>query len=180
MKRKAPPGGDLNAGVMTTRIDRAVFPGSFDPLTNGHTDIIARSLRVFDRLLIAVLQNPGKQTLFSAAERAALIREDCAEFGDRVEVHEFSGLLVEFARRAGTPVIIRGLRAVSDFEYEVQMALANRSLCAEMETCFLVTREQNSFVSSSLVKQIATLGGDVSNLVPPAVNAALLRRFART
>jgi pantetheine-phosphate adenylyltransferase len=155
----------------------AIFPGSFDPLTYGHTDIIGRALHIFDRLVVAVLNHPSKEALFTAAERVALITEEFRSFEGRVEVVSFSGLLVEFARKIDVPVIIRGLRAISDYEYEVQMALTNRNLFKDVETLFMATREEFSFISSSMVKEVVTLGGDVRKFVPARVADALYRKL---
>ncbi len=156
----------------------AVFPGSFDPLTNGHLDIITRASRVFDRVVVAVLSNPQKQTLFSCQDRVKLIEQVVKEGLQQVEVASFDGLLIDFAKKLGATVLIRGLRAVSDYEYELQMALMNRQLSNnDIETVFLVTREKNSYISSSVVKQVASFGGDVSSLVPPVVDQALKRRY---
>lgn len=155
----------------------AIIPGSFDPLTNGHVDVIQRALRIFDTVIVSVLSNSSKDCLFSVEERLRLIRDSFREEQSRVQVKTFTGLLADFARREGARVIVRGLRAVSDYDYEVQMALMNRSLNDELETVFLVTRKRNSFISSSLVKQVAALGGDVSSMVPPLVGQALQSRF---
>lgn len=160
------------------RASRALFPGSFDPLTNGHVDIAARALEIFDEVVIAVVENPEKETLFSLTERVEMIREVFRGYNSRLQVECFSGLLVDFAKKLQTNVLIRGLRAVSDYEYEVQMALMNRSLSSEVETIFLVTSEQNSFISSHVVKQVAALGGNVSGLVPTYVERVLRERFA--
>jgi len=151
----------------------AVFPGSFDPLTYGHLDIIGRALRMFDRVTVAVLDNPEKKLLFSPEERVAFIESECKKFGKRVQVERFKGLLVDFMRRRKAHAIIRGLRAISDYDYEVQMALMNRSLSGDVETVFLVAREENSFISSSMVKQVALYGGDIGRFVPPKVARAL-------
>jgi len=156
----------------------AVYPGSFDPITNGHLDIIGRARGLCDRLVLAVLVNAEKDPLFSVEERIALIRENVATGdGARVEVREFSGLLVEFAEKAGARMIVRGLRAMSDFEYEFQMALMNRRLAPRVETVFLMAKEEYSYVSSRLVKEVARLGGDVTALTPPGVARALRRAF---
>lgn len=157
-------------------LSSAIFPGSFDPLTNGHVDIIERSLRIFDKLIVAVLSNPDKDTLFTVAEREEIIRNALASYGDRVVTQSFSGLLVEYVRRSGARVIIRGLRAISDYDYEAQMALTNRALASEIETFFLITSEQNAYISSSVVRQVAQFGGDVSKMVPASVAEALKRK----
>jgi pantetheine-phosphate adenylyltransferase len=157
----------------------AIYPGSFDPITNGHEDIVRRALRFVDRIIVAVAHRStqAKQGLFSVQERVDMIREVFA--GEpRVEVMAFEGLLVEFAQRQRARLIIRGLRAVSDFEYEFQMALMNRQLWPEVETVFLAPDVQYSFLSASLVREIASLGGDVSGLVAPAVHARLSERYA--
>jgi pantetheine-phosphate adenylyltransferase len=150
----------------------AVFPGSFDPLTNGHVDIILRSAHLFERLIVAVLVNPGKQALFTAAERVAMIREVFREYPN-VEADTFDGLLVEYARQRRASAIIRGLRAVSDFEYEFQMALMNRHLEPTLETVFMMPAEQYTYLSSRLIKEVFHLGGDVRGLVPAPVEQAM-------
>ena len=155
----------------------AVYPGSFDPITKGHEDLIHRSLGFVDRIVVGVAVNVAKQPLFSFEERVALIRECVAD--KRVEVQSFDGLLVDFAKRVGATVIIRGLRAVSDFEYEFQMALMNRNLGPQIETIFLVPAFDLTYLSSSLVREVARFGGDVSALVHPAVQKALKRKFAK-
>ncbi len=154
----------------------AVYPGSFDPLTNGHLDIIRRATRLFDRLLVAVLENEGKSPLFSVPERMELIAR-CIDGIEGVEVHSFSGLLVDFMRRAEANVVVRGIRAVSDYEYELQMALMNRELYAGAETIFMIPAVEYTFVSSRLVKEVFRLGGDITHLVPPPVLDALKRRL---
>jgi pantetheine-phosphate adenylyltransferase len=156
-----------------------IFPGSFDPLTNGHCDIIHRALSIFEKVIVGVLSNPTKEPLFSAEERVRLIRDEFAHYGPRVAVETFSGLLADFAAAKDVHLIVRGLRAVSDYDYEFQLALMNRSLRGNIETLFLVTREENSFVSSSLVRQVASMGGDVSRCVCPRVAAALKKKFKR-
>jgi len=154
----------------------AVFPGSFDPITNGHLDIVDRGLGVFDRVRMAILMNPEKQPLFTVEERVAIIRE--AYRGNRrVEVDTFSGLLVDYAERVGASVIIRGIRAISDFEYEFQMALMNRRLNPQIETVFMMPAESYSYVSSRLVKEVFQLGGRVSDLVPPVVERRLSEKY---
>jgi pantetheine-phosphate adenylyltransferase len=154
----------------------AVFPGSFDPITNGHLDIVDRGLAVFDRVRMAILMNPEKQPLFSVDERVAIIRE-AYRGSPRVEVDTFSGLLVDYAERVGASVIIRGIRAISDFEYEFQMALMNRRLNPHIETVFMMPAESYSYVSSRLVKEVFQLGGRVSDLVPPVVERRLSDKY---
>jgi len=164
----------------------AVFPGSFDPITNGHLDIVERGLRVFGRVRLAILVNPEKKPLFSIEERVNLIR--AAHRGNRrVEVDTFSGLLVDYAERVGASVIIRGIRAISDFEFEFQMALMNRRLNPAIETVFMMPHESYSYVSSRLVKEVFQLGGNVTDLVPAVVERRLrevygtpIRRAPRT
>ena len=154
----------------------AVYPGSFDPLTNGHLDIIRRAARLFDRVYVAVLENEGKSPVFSVAERRDLITR-CTAGLPGVEVHSFSGLLVDFMRRVDAKVVVRGIRAVSDYEYELQMALMNRELYDEAETIFMIPAVEYTFVSSRLVKEVFRLGGDISHLVPPIVIEALRSRL---
>ncbi|HVZ75526.1 MAG TPA: pantetheine-phosphate adenylyltransferase [Polyangia bacterium] len=150
----------------------AVYPGTFDPITNGHADILRRSLAFFDKVVVALAENPRKTPMFTIEERRRMILE--AVGGDaRVEVDAFSGLLVEYCKRRGAGAVIRGLRALADFEYEFQFAHMNRHLAPEVETMFLMTSEESFYVSSSLVKEVALMGGDVSRMVPPAVVAAL-------
>ncbi len=151
---------------------RAVCPGSFDPVTNGHVDVIERAARLYDELVVAVLVNPGKAGLFPVEERMALLREAVADL-PTVRVDSFEGLLVDYCRAHGIPVIVKGLRAVGDFEYELQMAQMNREL-AGVETLFVPTAPQVGHLSSSLIKQVARFGGDVSALVPPAVHDRLV------
>ncbi|HVH09132.1 MAG TPA: pantetheine-phosphate adenylyltransferase [Gemmatimonadales bacterium] len=155
----------------------AVYPGSFDPITRGHEDLIRRALEFTDRLIVAVAVNAAKQPLFTAAERLAMIR--AAVTDPRAEVRSFEGLLADFARAAGATLIVRGLRAVSDFEYEFQMALMNRNLAPGVETVFLVPAFDLTYLSSSLVREVARYGGDVSALVHPAVDRALKTKFQR-
>lgn len=157
----------------------AVYPGSFDPLTNGHLDIIHRGTRLFDKLLVAVLENEGKSPLFSVPERMDLIRR-CTAGIDGVEVHSFSGLLVDFMRRMNAGVVVRGIRAVSDYEYELQMALMNRELNPDVETIFMLPAVEYTFVASRLVKEVFRLGGDIAHLVPPPVLEALKARLPVT
>jgi pantetheine-phosphate adenylyltransferase len=150
----------------------AIYPGSFDPLTNGHVDIIRRGARLFDRIVVAILVNVEKQPLFSLAERVEIAR-DVFHDHHNVEIDTFEGLLVEYARRRGAAAIVRGLRAISDFEYEMQMALMNRRLFDEVETVFMMPAEPYTYVSSRLVKEVFSLGGSVHGLVPPGVEARL-------
>ena len=155
----------------------ALYAGSFDPITNGHTDLIMRSLEFVDRLVVAVAENVQKQALFTTDERKALIS---AALGDdpRVEVRSFHGLLVEFALSLNVRMVIRGLRAVSDFEYEYQMALMNRHLAPSLETVFMVPSLDTTYISSSMVREVAKFGGDITSLVHPVVAQALKQKFA--
>ncbi len=145
----------------------AIYPGSFDPLTNGHLDLISRGSRLFDQLIVAILSNSQKQPLFAVTDRIQMIRE-AANFSN-VEVDSFNGLLVDYAASRGANAILRGIRAISDYETELQMALMNRRMRPETETIFLMAREEYSFISSRMIKEIITLGGDVSTFVPDAV-----------
>ncbi len=154
----------------------ALCPGTFDPVTNGHLDIIERAARRFDALVVGVLDNPAKQPLFGAEERVSLLKEVTQDLPN-VEVDAFTGLLVEYASRRGADLVVKGLRAVTDFEFEIQMAQMNHSLTG-METLFMTTSPQWSFLSSSLVKEVASFGGDVSGLVPPVVAERLRERLA--
>ena len=153
----------------------AVYPGSFDPLTNGHVDIILRGSKLFDRIIVAMLVNPEKAPLFSADERVETAREVFRDHPN-VEVDTFDGLLVGYARRKGASVIVRGLRAVSDFEYELQMALMNRRLYPDVETVFMMPGEAYTYLSSRLVKEVFALGGSISGLVPEIVEARLRQK----
>ena len=157
----------------------AVYPGSFDPITLGHLDILTRSLRLFDEVVVAIAVNPRKQTLFSVEERIEFIRGSLPEGEGRVRYDSFDGLLVEYCRDKSASCIVRGLRALADFEYEFQFAHMNRRLAPEIESVFFMTEESNHYVSSSLVKEVASFGGDVSGLVPPAVNQALKSKYAQ-
>ena len=154
----------------------ALYPGSFDPLTNGHLDILARARRLADRVIVAILENDEKVPLFTVAERVGMIREAVGE-DPAVSVRSFSGLLVDFAKQEKATLIVRGLRAISDYEYELQMALMNRRLAPSVETVFLMAKEEFSYVSSRLVKEAARLRGDVTGLVPEPVRQRLLRKF---
>lgn len=146
----------------------AICPGSFDPVTIGHLDIIGRARKIFDHVIVAVMVNPEKHTMFTTEERIALIQK-CTKDMDDVEVVSFDGLLADYAKMRGATAIVKGLRAMSDFEYEFQQALTNRKLNPELETVFMITRAENMFLSSSIVKQIAGFGGDVSNFVPACI-----------
>jgi pantetheine-phosphate adenylyltransferase len=157
----------------------AVIPGSFDPLTNGHVDIIERALGIFGRVIVGVLSNPSKTALFTDTERVEIIEKQFASYKGRISVVSFSGLLVEFVKSVESKVVIRGLRAISDFDYEAQMSLINRKLDDSIETLFLTAREEHSYISSSIVKQVALLGGDVSDMVPPVVVKALQKKVRR-
>jgi pantetheine-phosphate adenylyltransferase len=154
-----------------------VYPGSFDPITRGHEDLIHRSLAFVDKLVVAVAVNVSKQPLFTLDERVALIKQTARDTA--IEVRSFDGLLVDFARSVGATVIVRGLRAVSDFEYEFQMALMNRTLAPKLETVFLVPAFDLTYLSSSLVREVARFGGDVSALVHPAVQQALRQKLGK-
>ncbi len=156
----------------------AVYPGSFDPCTNGHLDIIFRAAKLFDRVVVAVLVNRSKTPLFDAEERVALLKQ-CLEGYDNIEVYSFSGLLVEFMRQVDANVIIKGIRAVSDYEYEFQMALTNHELSSEIETLFLPTSKEYMFLSSSIVKEIATYGGPLQGLVPDHLIPVINKRCAK-
>jgi pantetheine-phosphate adenylyltransferase len=155
----------------------AVFPGSFDPMTNAHLDVARRAAALFDRLVIGVLNNPRKAPLFSIDERVAQIRESVAEFGSNVQVAAFDGLTVDFARGNDAEFIVRGLRAVSDFEAELQMAHTNRKLQRGVDTVFLMSALEFGYLSSTLAKEVAQFGGDVTGMVPAPVASALSARF---
>ncbi len=155
----------------------AVYPGSFDPITLGHLDIVERSKGLFSKVILAILRNPQKEALFSLEERVEMTKEVCRAYPE-VDVQSFDGLLVDFAEQMGARAIIRGLRAPTDFEYELQMALMNRRLNEGVETLFMVPRETHTFVSSSLAKEIASLGGSVQGLVPPLIEERLREKLA--
>ncbi len=157
----------------------AIYPGSFDPLTNGHLSLIQRGLKIFDGLVVAVAHNPDKRPLFTPEERMELIRQAVGD-DRRVEVDSFDGLLVDYAKKRGVHTVLRGLRAVSDFEYEFQLANMNRKLDPEFDSVFVMTGEDYYFVSAKLVREVARFGGDVSALVPPNVFTALQRKFKGT
>lgn len=156
--------------------NKAVYPGSFDPITNGHVDIIQRGLEIFDKILISVLKNPKKELLFSTKERVDMIQTIFSS-QEKVEVKAFDGLLVDFAKKNNAKIIIRGLRAISDFEYEFQMTLMNRKLDPEIETFFLMPNVNYSFLSSKLVKEVSMLGGCLQGLVPMEVENKLKKKF---
>ena len=161
-------------------IASAIYPGSFDPITFGHVDIVRRAKKLFDRLVITIVENPNKTPLFAAAERVAITHRALVEEGlGCVEVMSYSGLLIEVAQAQKVEAIVRGLRANSDFDYEFQMALTNRDLNPQIETVFFMTAGRYSFLSSSMVKEVRRLGGDVSSFVPKSVEEALQRRFAK-
>ena len=157
---------------------RAVYPGMFDPMHNGHLDLIERSLRIFDELIVAVVANPSKQPLFEVKERLEMIDEATAGMG-RMRITSFDGLLIDLVDREQADCIVRGLRAVSDFEYEFQMALMNRKLRHTVETVFMMPHERYTYISSRLIKEVASLGAPVTGLVPAAVEERLARKFAR-
>jgi len=148
---------------------KAICPGSFDPVTNGHLDIIERASKVFDHLTVVVLENPRKKAMFSMQERVQMLKSTISDFGN-VEVDSFKGLLVDYAKKRNASIIIKGLRAISDFEFEFQMALVNRKLNRHVETMFMMTNNKYSFVSSSIVKEVAGYGGDISSMVPSRVH----------
>ena len=162
-------------GMKSSRL--AIYPGSFDPITNGHLDIIERAATTFERVIVAVGKNSGKSSLFTVEERLEQIRESCVAW-DNVSVASFDGLLVNFVRECGGDVIVRGLRAVSDFEFEFQIALANRQMASDIKTFFLMTSVEYLYLSSSLVKEIARLGGDTTTLVSEPVQRRLREKFA--
>ncbi|HQA61048.1 MAG: pantetheine-phosphate adenylyltransferase [Tepidanaerobacter sp.] len=157
-------------------MDIGIYPGSFDPITNGHLDIITRSAKLFDKLIVAVLSNPRKTALFTVDERIEMIRESVKDI-DNIEIDSFSGLLIDFARLKKAKVIVKGLRAVSDFEYELQMALMNNKLDSEIETIFIMTSSKYSFLSSSIIKEVSSFGGCVRGLVPPIVEKRLKQKY---
>lgn len=154
----------------------ALYPGSFDPITNGHLDVIERAARLFDHVLVAVADNNAKNALFSTEDRVSLIRQSVSALPN-VQVTSFKGLLVDFAAASGARVVVRGLRAVTDFEYEFQMALMNKTLRPDLETIFLASREVFTYVSSRVIKEVARLGGDVTRMVPAPVASALAAAF---
>jgi pantetheine-phosphate adenylyltransferase len=162
---------------MTKRYDLAVYPGTFDPITNGHLDILDRALHLFEHVIVTIANNIRKQPLFTVDERIGFIRDAFAAKVHRLEFAQFDGLLVSFCKERGAGVIVRGLRALADFEYEFQFAHMNRRLAPEVDTVFFMTDERNHYVSSSLVKEVASLGGNVDGLVPPMVVRALAQKY---
>lgn len=156
----------------------AIYPGSFDPITNGHLDLIERGSKIFDRLIVALLRNPDKDPLFTIPEREEMLRQVTKHLSN-VEVETFDGLLVDYAARRGAQVILRGIRAISDYEYELQMALMNRKLDPDLETVFMMPAEAYSYLSSRLVREIFQLGGSIQGLVPPIVEQRLRQKVSR-
>ena len=157
----------------------AMYPGTFDPITLGHEDLVRRASRLFDKVVVAIAPNPGKDPMFSQEERVALAK-DALSGMDNVEVRGYEGLTVDFAKENDLQVIVRGLRAISDFEYEFQLANMNRHLTDDVETAFLTPTETYTYISSSLVREICSMGGDISEFVSPKVSAALMERCGRT
>jgi pantetheine-phosphate adenylyltransferase len=157
----------------------AIYPGSFDPITNGHLDLIVRGCCLFDKLIVAILRNETKQPLFSVEERIEMLGE-VVNCYPNVAVDSFDGLLVDYAAQNGATVLLRGIRAISDYEYELQMALMNRRLRPDIETVFMMASEAHSFISSRLVKEVFGLGGNIGGLVPPSVEVRLRKRFRRS
>jgi pantetheine-phosphate adenylyltransferase len=156
----------------------AIYPGTFDPITNGHLDIIQRAAKIFDRVTVAVTTNPSKKPLFEVSERVQMIRQLTAGY-PAVDVDSFTGLLVDYVKSKGATAIVRGLRAVSDFEYEFQMALVNRKIAETVETVFLMPNEKYTYLNSTIVKEVAAFGGDVSRFVPPEVLVLLNQKLSR-
>lgn len=154
----------------------AIYPGSFDPITNGHIDMVERGLRLFDKIIVCIMCNPGKETLFTIKERLEMIRESLKKF-PKVEIDSFDGLLVDYGAKRNANTILRGMRAVSDFEHEFQLALMNRKLNRKIQTVFLMTGFRWIFTSSSIIKEAASFGGDVAGMVPPIVNQKLKEKF---
>jgi len=157
----------------------AIYPGSFDPITSGHLDLIERGCRLFDRLIVSILRNETKQPLFTVEERMEMLRDVVGHFLN-VEVDSFNGLLVDYAAEKNATALVRGIRAISDYEYELQMALMNRRLRPDIETVFMMAGEAHSFISSRLVKEVFALGGNITGLVPPSVEVRLQKRLGRT
>ena len=155
----------------------AIYPGSFDPVTNGHIDIITRGLKIFNKLIVTILENPGKKSLFTVEERMDLLRGSLKKFSAQIEIASYDGLLVDYAVKRNAQAILRGMRAVSDFEYEFQMALMNRKLNREIQTVFLMTGLRWIFTSSSIIKEAIQFGGDIESMVPPLVYQKLMKKF---
>jgi len=162
---------------MSSNLRRIVYPGTFDPITNGHLDVVARALHLFDEVVVAIAADTTKKPLFSLEERLALAEKAMAEYGKKVQVTIFRGLLVDFVQSQDANAILRGLRAVSDFEFEFQMALMNRKLADKIETIFLMPRDTYTYLSSTIIKEIGRLGGDISSFVPPVVEEAMKHKF---
>ena len=157
-------------------MSKVIYPGTFDPITNGHTDLIVRARRIFDEIIVAIAANPSKKPVFTVDERIAMVKQVCEEISG-IEVMGFDGLLIDFVKEQNAQVVMRGLRAVSDFEFEFQLASANRRLNPDVETVFLTPSENHTFTSASLVKEIANYGGDVSSFVDPRVNQLLVNKI---
>ncbi|MFH1995709.1 MAG: pantetheine-phosphate adenylyltransferase [Candidatus Omnitrophota bacterium] len=162
---------------MAKKDNRAVYPGTFDPVTYGHIDIVKRASKIFDRLIVAVAEDSGKKTLFSVSERKSMLAS-ALQGVKNVSIDSFKGLVVSYAKKKGSTVIVRGVRMISDFEYEFQMALTNRKLCQDIETVYLMPHESYSYISSRLIKEAAGLGADVSDFVPKKVSDSLIKRLA--
>jgi pantetheine-phosphate adenylyltransferase len=159
-------------------VSRIVCPGTFDPITNGHLDVVARALQMFDEVVLAIAADSTKKPLFSLEERKTLAEASLGALAGKVRIVTFQGLLVDFAKAQGAKAILRGLRAVSDFEFEFQMALMNRKLDDKIETIFLMPKDSYTYLSSTIIKEVGRLGGDISSFVPPVVEAAMRRKFA--
>ncbi len=157
-------------------MEKAIYPGSFDPVTKGHLDIITRTSAIVDHLIVAILENPRKQTVFTVKERMEMLRRSTAQYPN-VEIDFFGGLLIDYVEKKNINIIIKGLRAISDFEFEFQMALVNKKLNPAVETLFMVTSSKYSYLSSSIVKEIAGFGGEIKDLVPPAVYDNIVQKF---
>ena len=155
----------------------AIYPGTFDPITNGHIDVLERAIEIFDKVIVTVSRNSSKNPLFTDEERAEMIQEVVEKYGKKVEVDSFKGLLVKYAQSKGAVAIVRGLRAISDFEYEFQMALMNRKLSEQIFTLFLMPHERYTYLNSSIVREIASFGGDISSFVPKSVAQRLLQKI---
>ncbi len=168
----------LQAGVKEIQLRRAVYPGSFDPITNGHLDVIQRASRLVDELIVAVVRNPNKNPLFTIEERKQMIQRSVGDLAG-VRIESFTKLLVDFLRDHEAQLIIKGLRALSDFEFEFQMAMLNRNMAPEVDTMFLMTSVEHAFLSSSSVREIAKLGGNVSDMVPPVVHERLMHKYGK-